>query len=74
VVGAGEPSFVSAGDSPHLIEDLPFVLESKRLSAAVGAVNDQIVIAAHNTREQETFDPGSDEFSGQFHRRKQQKL
>jgi len=59
---------VSAGDSPHLIKHLPFVLERKRLSAAIDAVDDEIVVAAYNAREQETFDPRSDEFSSQFHR------
>ena len=59
--------FVSAGDSPHLIKDLPFVLERKRLSAAVRAVDNQIVVAAHNAWEKETFNPRRNEFSGQFH-------
>ena len=44
----GDPSFVSAGDSPHLIDDLPFVLEGKRPSTAV---DNQIVVTAHNARE-----------------------
>jgi len=60
--------FVSAGDSPHLIKDLPFVLERKGLSAAIDAVNNQIVVAAHNAWEQETFYSRRNEFSGQFHR------
>ncbi len=46
--GVGDPSFVSAGDSPHLIDDLPFVLEGKRPSTAV---DNQIVVTAHNARE-----------------------
>src|SRR5579863_5991961 len=63
--------FVSAGDSPHLIKDLPFVLERKRLSAAIGAVDNQIVFAAHSARERKSFDLCSDEFLGQIHRRAQ---
>jgi hypothetical protein len=43
--------FVSAGDSPHLIKDVPFLLERKRLSTTVGAVDNQVVVAAHNARE-----------------------
>jgi len=44
--------FVSTGDSPHLIKDFPFVLERKRLLAAIDAVDNQIVVAADNAREQ----------------------
>ena len=60
--------FVSAGDSPHLIDNLSFVPEGKRPSAAIDAVDNQIVIAAHNAREQETLYSRRNEFSGQFHR------
>jgi hypothetical protein len=38
--------FVSAGDSPRLIKNLPFVLERKRLAAAVATLDHQVVVAA----------------------------
>ena len=40
----GDSTFVSAGGSPYLIEDLLFVLQGKRLSAEVDAVANQIVV------------------------------
>lgn len=63
--------FVSAGDSTNLIDHFPFVLERKRLSTAVHAVDHQIVVAANRAREHEALDSGGDEFAGQFHRRAQ---
>jgi hypothetical protein len=49
--GMGDSSFVSASYSPHLIDDLLFVFEGKRSSAAIDAVDNQIVVTAHNARE-----------------------
>jgi hypothetical protein len=49
--GTGDSSFASAGNSSHLIDDLFFVLEGDRSSAAIDAVDNQIVVTAHNARE-----------------------
>jgi hypothetical protein len=45
------------GDLPHLIDDLPFVLEEKRLSAAIGPVHNQIIVTAHDAQEKKTVVP-----------------
>ena len=48
--GMGDSSFGSVGDSPHLIDNLLFVLEGKRLSAAIDAVDNQIVVTSRGAR------------------------
>jgi len=61
-------SFVPAGDSPDVIRDVPFALERNSFSAAVGVADNQVVVAAHNDRVEETFYPYRDRSSRQFHR------
>ena len=51
MAGDSEPSFVPARNSPDLIDHCPFVLERQRVSAAIGAVDHQIVVTVHNARE-----------------------
>ena len=64
MAGDSEPSFVPAGYEPHLIKDVPFVLERKRVSGAIGAVDHQIVVTANSARERKALDSGGDEFAG----------
>lgn len=50
-----------AGDLPDLIDHFPLVLEGKRLSAAVHAVDHQIVVATNRAREHEALNSGEAE-------------
>lgn len=50
---------VLCGNSLCLDDDLLFIFEPERSAAAIGAIEDQIVVASHDARKEKPMDAGS---------------
>ncbi len=57
-------SLMSGGNSFRLLDDLLFVFQGQRFGAAVGEINDQIVVPSHNTRKAKPLDSLPLDFAG----------
>ena len=73
----GEPEFgappppiassVFGGNSFRLVDDLLFILQSQRLGAAVGEIDDQIVVPSHDAWEEKSLYALGFELVGKIH-------
>lgn len=57
-------SSVFGGNSFRLVDDLLFILQSQRLGAAVGEIDDQIVVPSHDARKEKSLYALGFEFLG----------
>ena len=56
-----------SGNLLRLVDDCLLILEYQCLSAAIGTIDDQILVPSHNTRKKKPLNPHRFEFSGQLY-------